>query len=91
MITFAARGDQSQGLPSFTIVNDAVALETIEQYDLSFSNPSITNNVTLGPDTRIQIADDDGNDFNNTIVYFRAECIKFHSFLLKTTCSNIVF
>ena len=60
MITFAARGNQSQGLPSFTIKNDAVALETIEQYDLSFSNPSITNNVTLGPDTTIQIRDNDG-------------------------------
>ena len=61
MITFAARGSQSKGLSNFTITNDAVALETIEQYDLSFSNPSITNRVTLGPDTRIQITDDDGN------------------------------
>ena len=60
MITFAARGDQSQGLPSFTIKNDSFALETIEQYDLSFSNPSITNNVILGSDTTIQITDDDG-------------------------------
>ena len=60
MITFAARGDQFQGLSNFTIKNDAVALETIEQYDLSFSNPSITNRVTLGPDTTIQITDDDG-------------------------------
>ena len=60
MITFAARGSLSQGLPSFTIINDPVALETIEQYDLSFSNPSITNRVTLGPDTTIEITDDDG-------------------------------
>ena len=60
MITFAARGDQTQGLPSFTIKNDFFALETIEQYNLSFSNPSITNNVTLGPDTTIQITDDEG-------------------------------
>ena len=63
---FTAHGVQSQGLPSFPIVNDTVALETIEQYDLSFSNPSITNGVTLGPNTTIQIMDDDGNDYNNT-------------------------
>ena len=61
MITFAARGSQSQGLPSFTVTNDTVALETIEQYDLSFSNPSITSRVTLGSNTTIQITDDDGN------------------------------
>ena len=60
MITFAARGSQSQGLSNFTITNDAVALETVEQYDLSFSNPSITNHVTLGPNTTIHITDDDG-------------------------------
>ena len=60
MITFVARGSISQGLSNFTIINDAVALETIELYNLSFSNPSITNRVTLGPDTRIQITDDDG-------------------------------
>ena len=55
-----ARGSQSQRLPSFTIVNDTVSLETIEQYNLSFSNPSITSGVTLGSDTTIQIMDDDG-------------------------------
>ena len=60
MITFTARGSQSKELSNFTITNDAVALETIEQYDLSFSNPSFTNGVTLGPNTRIQITDDDG-------------------------------
>ena len=55
-----ARGPQSQGLPSFTIINDTVALETIEQYNLSFSNSSITKGVILGPNTTIQIMDDDG-------------------------------
>ena len=65
-MTFTAHGVQSQGLPNFTILNDTVALETIEEYDLSFSNPSITNGVTLGPNTTIQIMDDDGNDYNNT-------------------------
>ena len=90
-ITFLAHGSQSQGLPSFTIINDTVALETIEQYDLSFSNPSITNNVTLGPDTTIEITDDDGNDFNNTSIYCGAVHIEFNPcFLLKSTCSNIL-
>ena len=55
-----ARGSQSQGLPSFIIINDTVALETIEQYNLFFSNTSITNGVTLGSGTTIQIMDDDG-------------------------------
>ena len=77
-MTFTAHGAQSQGLPSFTIVNDAVALETIEQYNVSFSNPSITNGVKLGPDTTIQILDDDGNDYNNSIY-----CGAVHMFLIK--------
>ena len=59
MITFVGHGSQSQGLSSFVIIDDTLALETIEQYDLSFSNPSITNGVILGPDTTIHIADDD--------------------------------
>ena len=60
MITFAARGSQSQGLSNFTLTNDAVALETVERYDLSFSNLSITNHVILGPNATIQITNDDG-------------------------------
>ena len=60
MITFAAHGSQSQGLSNFTITNDAIALEAVELYDLSFSNPSITNRVILGPNTTIQITDNDG-------------------------------
>ena len=59
-IKFTAHGAQSQGLPSFTIITDTVALETIEQYNLSFSNPSITNGLILGPGTVIRIIDDDG-------------------------------
>ena len=78
-MTFTAHGVLSQGLPNFTIINDTVALETIEQYDLSFSNPSITNGVILGPDTTIQITDDDGNDYNNTSIY----CGVVHMFLIK--------
>ena len=79
-MTFTAHGEQSQGLSNFTIIDDTVALETIEQYDLSFSNLSITNNsVTLGPDTTIQITDDDGNDYNNTSIY----CGVVHMLLIK--------
>ena len=61
------RDSKFQRLPSFTIINDTVALEITEQYGLSFSNPSITNCVTLGPDTTIHIMDDDGNN-TSTIV-----------------------
>ena len=66
-MTFTAHGAQFQGLPSFTIINDTVALETIEQYSFSVSNPSITNGVTLGPDSTIQITDDDGNNYNKPV------------------------
>ena len=68
-MTFTAHGAQFQGLPSFIIINDTVALETIEQYSFSFSNPSMTNGVTLGPNTTLQITDDDGNGYNNTSIY----------------------
>ena len=61
-ITFTAHGVRSQGLPGFTIINDTVPLETIEQYNLSFSNPSIANGLILGPGTVIKIIDDDGKE-----------------------------
>ena len=57
---FTAHEAQSERLPSFTIVNDTVALETTEQYVFFLSNPSITNGITLGPGTIIRIIDDDG-------------------------------
>ena len=63
VIKFIAHGAQSQRLPSFIIVNDTVALETIEQCVLFLSNPSITNGTTLGPGTTICIIDDDGKPF----------------------------
>ena len=55
-----AHGAQSQSLSSFTIINDTIAFETIEQYILSLNNPSITNSVILGSGTIIRIIDDDG-------------------------------
>ena len=61
-IKFTAHGARSQGIPGFTIINDTVPLETIEQYNLSFSNPSITNGLILGPGTVIKIIDDDGKE-----------------------------
>ena len=67
-ITFTAHGTQSQGLPSFIIINDTVALETIEQYGLFLSSPSITNGNTLGPGTAIYIIDDDGKSFMEWVI-----------------------
>ena len=67
-IKFIAHGAQSQRLPSFIIVNDTVALETIEQYGLFLSNPSITNGNTLGLGTTIHIIDDDGKLFMEWVV-----------------------
>ena len=88
-MTFTAHGVPSQGLPNFTIINDTVALETIEQYNLSFTNPSIANGVILGPDTTIAIKDDDGNDYNNTGKDSGTVYIKFKaSSLLKSACSS---
>ena len=69
-----ARGSQSQGLPSFTIINDTVAMETIEQYNLSFQNPSITNGVILGSGTIIRIIDDDGKKL---ILFFNSQMKHF--------------
>ena len=67
-ITFTAHGTQSQGLPSFIIINDTVALETIEQYGLFLSSSSITNGNTLGPGTAIYIIDDDGKSFMEWVI-----------------------
>ena len=73
-IRFTAHGAQSQGLPSFTIINDTVAMETIEQYNLTFHNPSITNGVILGFGTIIKIIDDDGKKifiiFNSILLFY---------------------
>ena len=57
---FMGQGPTDQELPTFTIINDTIPLETTEQYNLSLRYPSITNDVTLGPDTIIHIIDDDG-------------------------------
>ena len=43
-----------------TIENDATALETVESYMYTLTNPSIADGVALGDDTQIEIIDDDG-------------------------------
>ena len=84
-MTFRAHGAQSVRLPSFTIINDTVALETIEQYGLFLSNPSITNGNTLGPGTTIHIIDDDGKPFMEWIVN-----IEIFIFVLQLLLSILV-
>ena len=82
-ITFTAHGTQSQGLPSFIIINDTVALETIEQYGLFLSSPSITNGNTLGPGTTIRIIDDDGKSFMEWVI-----TMKIFSYWSYSCCSQ---
>uniref|UniRef100_A0A1X7VF48 Calx-beta domain-containing protein n=1 Tax=Amphimedon queenslandica TaxID=400682 RepID=A0A1X7VF48_AMPQE len=58
-VTFAANSSLTESLPSFVITNDDVALETVESYSLSISNPSVTQNVVAADSTGIAIRDDD--------------------------------
>ena len=53
----------SSSLTGFTLLNDSIALETVERYSLSLVGHYYTaepNRVTLGPDSRLSIIDDDG-------------------------------
>ena len=62
-ISFCAGGSLSSSLTGFTLLNDSIALETVEHYNLSLvghNNTAGPNRVTLGPDTRLSITDDDG-------------------------------
>ena len=47
-------------LPNFTIVNDEVALETVEAYNITLVSASPSKNVILGRDSLIMITDEDG-------------------------------
>ena len=58
-VTFASGGSLTAPLPSFVITNDDVALEDVERYSLSISNPSVTQNVVAAGSTDIDITDDD--------------------------------
>ena len=62
-ISFRAGGSLTSLLTGFTLLNDSIALETVEHYSLSLVGHDYTtepNKVTLGPDTRLSIIDDDG-------------------------------
>ena len=62
-IIFSAGSSLSSSLTGFTLLNDSIALETVERYSLSLVGHDYTaepNRVTLGPDTRLSIIDDDG-------------------------------
>ncbi len=60
ILTFTPSSEISFELPGFSITDDDVALETIESYEISFSNPQPDTNVILGPASTIEIIDDDG-------------------------------
>ena len=60
-MTFNANGDK-QTYFYFSITNDdKVALENVEKYDLSFngSNPPAGSGLNLGPNTIVNVIDDD--------------------------------
>ena len=60
-VTFQAYSNVlSQTVSDATIKNDATVLETVESYTYTLTNPSITDVVALGDDTKIEIIDDDG-------------------------------
>ena len=61
-ISFTAGGSTSVSLSDFTLIDDAIALEAIEQYDLSLLSHSYTadaSRVSLGSNTTLSINDDD--------------------------------
>ena len=70
-ISFHAGSRLSSSLTGFTLLNDSIALETVERYNLSLVGHDYTaepNRVTLGPDTRLSITDDDGMMINNIMI-----------------------
>ena len=71
-ISFRAGSSLSSSLTGFTLINDSIALETVERYNLSLVGHDYTaepNRVTLGPDTRLSITDDDGMMINNIMIF----------------------
>ena len=55
-------------ISSFTLTDDDTALEMNEQYQISFTSSSITNNVKLGTATTITIIDNDGKFVNVSLL-----------------------
>ena len=60
--TFRAFGSRTTTVTEFNITDDDAALETVERYPIRFL-PTNVNNVELGPNTNIEITDDDGRFF----------------------------
>ena len=60
--TFRAFGSRTTTVTEFNITNDDAALETVERYPIGFLQTNV-NNVELGPNTNIEIMDDDGKFF----------------------------
>ena len=67
-VTFSSGGSLSVPLPPFGIMNDVVALETLERYSLSLSNPSVTGNVVAADSTDITIMDNDSKPITNIVI-----------------------
>ena len=62
-ISFTAGGSTSLSLSDFALIDDAIALEAIEQYDLSLLSHSYTadaSRVSLESATTLSINDNDG-------------------------------
>lgn len=59
-VTFRPSSDLSIMVPSFTIINDMIGLETIETYDIQLTSTVPSPNVNLGASSTISIVDDDG-------------------------------
>ena len=67
-VEFAANSPaQTSVQTSVSITDDNVALEDVEQFPLSLSNPSISTNVVLGGNTQIMITDNDGKIWTDII------------------------
>lgn len=61
VVTFTARGSRSEPIAPFTITDDSFALETVEMYQLSVSQPQPDPFVSIGSPTTVNINDDEGN------------------------------
>ena len=69
-VTFTSNSSLTAPLPSFVITNDDVALENVERYSLSISNPSVTQNVVATGSTDIDITDDDSKCHYYILYYY---------------------
>ena len=63
VITLMTGSGELKRTVSLGITDDVIALENVKTYSLSLINPSSTD-ATIGPDTTINIIDEDGIDFS---------------------------